>query len=150
MNGINVQGALFKVFTITIFDFFLIAKYINEITNKLIAKQRVIIHISKFIYDEIESKIVQEIKWIKPIINKFLSFNCSEHSIGTISFFKSLWKIIIIIKNDIIPQAIVGKAITLKYVKKSMFACVAKNIFVGFPIINIIDQVFALTNSLTK
>ena len=62
MNGINVQGALFKVFTITIFDFFLIAKYINEITNKLIAKQRVIIHISKFMYEEIESKIVQEIK----------------------------------------------------------------------------------------
>ena len=50
----------------------------------------------------------------------------------------------------IIPAARVGKDMTLKYPTKFIPADVARYMFVGLPIINIIDQVFAAANSPTK
>ena len=101
-------------------------------------------------YEEIDKIKVHKDKQTKLTISKNLFLICAS----LISIFKGSFKDFLNISSnnpkDTSPAHNVGRAIFDVYSKKLIPLLVARYIFVGFPIIKNIDQVFAETNSETK
>ena len=108
------------------------------------------IHISKLIHEEIASNITHKINNINENKNIGLSNICSSLILLLRGLLKYFLNINNIVNKEIKPAKILGINIYFIYSKKSILNDVAKYIFVGFPIINNILQVFAATNSPIK